>query len=537
MDQRYEAVRHAVNRDFIMTEQTVLTYISRLRLGCAAGIDGVSAEHLKWSRNTRVIPVLCQMLTLCVRFGIVGDSFTKGLLIPLLKKPNIDPSIPKNYRPIVISTTFSKILEIHILAMCGEHEFHDLQFGFIASRSTTMAAALTHDIIDYCVANGSPVYVCALDAEGAFDNIPHGVMFAKAIDVVPTLYWRILIDWYRRLTVVIRWAGTESMPLDIRKGTRQGGLSSPYIFNLLYEGLIAELSEMNCGVRVNTSSYNVCCYADDLLLMSLTVTGLQKQIDASDKYITKHGLRFNPKKTTCVTFGKSTVAPRSWSLQQIQLAESKEVKHLGVILSKDCRSHVTDRTQSARRAFYCLQGAGLCQRGCSPGTISHIYSAAVWPVLTYGLECLYHDKTSVKSLESLQGKLLKSALGLKRSCRTKPLLQALNIDSILTTVENQKLSLFKSLLLSKSRSRVFYLHLLSLQINGSYVNSKNLVSSVISICKKYHISLLQYIIDEKYQLYCKRVVKSRAQSGLSDSVKYSLLSRNLDMSNALLASF
>ena len=46
-----------------------------------------------------------------------------------------------------------------------------------------MAAALTHDIIDYCMNNKYPVYVWALDAEAAFDGIPHAIMFSKAIDV------------------------------------------------------------------------------------------------------------------------------------------------------------------------------------------------------------------------------------------------------------------------------------------------------------------------------------------------------------------
>ena len=54
-----------------------------------------------------------------------------------------------------------------------------------------MAAALTYDIIDYRMNNKSPVYVCALDAEAAFDGIPHVIMFSKAIDVVTELCWRM----------------------------------------------------------------------------------------------------------------------------------------------------------------------------------------------------------------------------------------------------------------------------------------------------------------------------------------------------------
>ncbi len=70
------------------------------------------------------------MLSLCVRFVVVPQSFAKGLFIPILKKPNADPTCAANYRPITISVTFAKLLEIHMLAECGEHEFYDLKICF-----------------------------------------------------------------------------------------------------------------------------------------------------------------------------------------------------------------------------------------------------------------------------------------------------------------------------------------------------------------------------------------------------------------------
>ena len=44
-----------------------------------------------------------------------------------------------------------------------------------------MAAALTHDVLDFCKSNGSPVFLCALDAEAVFDGIPHSVMLTLSI--------------------------------------------------------------------------------------------------------------------------------------------------------------------------------------------------------------------------------------------------------------------------------------------------------------------------------------------------------------------
>jgi len=345
-----------------------------------------------------------------------------------------------------------------------------------------MAAAMTSDVIDFCVSNGSAVYVCALDAEGAFDGIPHSIMFSKAIGVIPMLYWRILIYWYSRLTVTIKWGNNMSHPIDIKKGTRQGGLSSPFIFNLLYQDMVKGLADMTCGIRIGDATYNICCYADDVLLSSLTISGLQRLIDAANTYIVQHGLSFNPKKTTCVTFGNSILHQRDWYLENTKLTESQEVKHLGVTLCNDNKSHTESRIQSARRAFYSLQGAGLCVGGCSPCTITHIFSVAVRPVLLYGLECLYQDKTAINSIESVQGKFLKSAFGLKKSCKTKPLLQAVGIDRISVSIEVNKLSLFKSMLLSTSRCSVFYQHLLVSALSGQLSSSKNFVTCVIQIC-------------------------------------------------------
>ena len=56
---------------------------------------------------------------------------------------------------------------------------------------------------------------------------------------------------------------------------------------------------MNCGICIGSKNYNVFYYADDIMLTSLTSTGLQSLIDAANKYISSHGLRLNPSKTSC----------------------------------------------------------------------------------------------------------------------------------------------------------------------------------------------------------------------------------------------
>ena len=96
VEKHYYNLKNKIYHNFTLTEKMLVKYISKLNMGCAAGIDGITAEHLKYASGTKVLKSICNMLTICVRFGIVPVSFAEGLLVPLLKKPNIDPSLPKN---------------------------------------------------------------------------------------------------------------------------------------------------------------------------------------------------------------------------------------------------------------------------------------------------------------------------------------------------------------------------------------------------------------------------------------------------------
>ena len=77
-----------------------------------------------------------------------------------------------------------------------------------------------------------------------------------------------MVHWYSSITVHIKLNGKLSDSIKVCKGTHQGGLSSPFLFNLFYQDLINELSNSADGMKIKTVSYNVFCYADDILLAS-----------------------------------------------------------------------------------------------------------------------------------------------------------------------------------------------------------------------------------------------------------------------------
>ena len=119
---------------------------------------------------------------------------------------------------------------MYILDVVGLGEFSELQFGFIPDGGTQMAVSLANDVISHCTSRESIVYTCSLDAEGAFDAIPHPVLFHKAMNTIPDQCWRILVYWYRMLSVHVKWGDKLSKSIKVCRSTRQGGLSSPGLF-------------------------------------------------------------------------------------------------------------------------------------------------------------------------------------------------------------------------------------------------------------------------------------------------------------------
>ena len=97
-----------------------------------------------------------------------------------------------------------------------------------------------------------------------------------------------------------------NLKFKVTKGLRQGGLTSPMLYNVFYQPLVDKLSSCSAGVVIHNQKYNVFCYADDLLLASTTATGLQTLINIAVNHVSERGLSFNPTKTVCMSYGKHT---------------------------------------------------------------------------------------------------------------------------------------------------------------------------------------------------------------------------------------
>ena len=107
------------------------------------------------------------------------------------------------------------------------------QFGFKPKLGADMCIYVLKEIIDrYRQLNGC-LFMCFLDASKAFDRVKHSLLFRNLVKRgAPGYIVRILVYWYSHQTMCVRWAGALSSKFFVTNGVRQGGILSPYLFNV-----------------------------------------------------------------------------------------------------------------------------------------------------------------------------------------------------------------------------------------------------------------------------------------------------------------
>ncbi len=80
-------------------------FVKSLKSGCTGGHDGIISERLKLGvESPEFVHYISTLVTVCLRFGVVPESFRKVTLIPVLNKTTSDPTVASNYQPLCLPT-------------------------------------------------------------------------------------------------------------------------------------------------------------------------------------------------------------------------------------------------------------------------------------------------------------------------------------------------------------------------------------------------------------------------------------------------
>ena len=194
-------------------------------------------------------------------------------------------------------------------------------------------------IIFYASENDSKVYVCFLDVKKAFDCVWHEGLFYKLYHSgINKVFCKLIINMYMDMSSCVRGRGFKSDWFQVRQGTRQGGVISPFLYLLFINELIYELEKAGLGFFVYSISCGFPTVADDMLVGSYSKRVLEMMLAICFKYANKWRFEYGIIKCLIVVFNELKraflQANRIWNIDNVQIEEGIKYKHLGVICDK-----------------------------------------------------------------------------------------------------------------------------------------------------------------------------------------------------------
>ena len=121
---------------------------------------------------------------------------------------------------------------------------------------------------------------------------------------IPIQILNILFIWFASSTIVVKWGNCLSNYFVLRAGVRQGGALSPFLFAVYVDELLVVLHKCGLGCCYKGVICNAFMYADDLVLITASLTHLQRLIEICIQELSSIGLCLNANKSNIIRVGK-----------------------------------------------------------------------------------------------------------------------------------------------------------------------------------------------------------------------------------------
>jgi retron-type reverse transcriptase len=355
----------------------------------AAGPDGLQPIMLH-NLPDNLRKDLTTIYKACLSTGYTPKEWRKSKTIFIPKPGKTDYTEPRAYRPISLTSFLFKTLERLVYwhledTTLKTHPLSKQQHAFRRGFSTETALSRVINRLEKAVFNGKLAIGVFLDIKGAFDNLSlEGALKGMDEHHFPPLVKRWYGNYLKDRTCIADLKG-QSSTRQLKKGTPQGGVLSPLIWNLAMDILLAKLENH----RVLSTGF-----ADDLSLIQdgddqqTILSMLQPAINEATQWGVQNGLTFSPQKTQIVIFTRKRKVDKSKQLKVDGIAVEyiDSAKYLGITLDKELnfKAHIKEKLKQAKKLLYMLKSAFGVFWGPRPELMRWAYTAIVRPAFTFG---------------------------------------------------------------------------------------------------------------------------------------------------------
>ena len=268
--------------------------------------------------------------------------------------------------------------------------------------------------IESYIKDGSTVNVCALDLEKAFDCMNRFALFGKLMDRnFPNELLDVLESWFEAPVTCVKWVDHVSSFCSLLAGVRQGGVLSPVLFSIFIDGLVVKVQKVNVGCYFSSVCASIFLYADDILLVAPTVTGLQLLLQVCEEELAYLDMRINIRKSMCIRFGHRFDAncAELQSTQGGSLQWVNSCKYLGVYLISGLtfKCSYDNRKSSFFKAFNSIYSK--VGRHASEESVIALLHAKCLPILLYATEACPLLTRDINSMDFTIKRVLMKVFG------------------------------------------------------------------------------------------------------------------------------
>lgn len=294
-----------------ITPAEVEQKVKRIANSSAAGPDGVRKSHLRGKGVSIILAKLFNLLLLTEVYPAAWKQ-NRTTLIP---KAGKDPCDVKNWRPITISSMLGRIFSALIDHRIREVIQHnERQKGFTQENGCFNNTRLLSAAIKEAKASGGIFTV--LDISKAFDTIPHQAirlgLERKGISLVVVNY---ILNMYSGCKTTIKTRDGE-VPIELKRGVKQGDPLSPLLFNLVIEPIIELIQNNSSEITVEEENLAAMAFADDMILLARDRKTAIDQINSVYTELRKRGMKLSVEK--CFAFQYVSKA-KTWYIKDPEM--------------------------------------------------------------------------------------------------------------------------------------------------------------------------------------------------------------------------
>ena len=259
---------------------------------------------------TVLLPLIMSIVNTSLETGQFPECFRDAIVIPHIKKPNLDCNELKHYRPVSNLPFLSKVLEKVVVRRLEEHMqsnrlYDPLQSAYKVQHSTETAVLKIYNDVISSIDRGKCTVLASIDSSAAFDTVDHSTFVSRlkylyGVDGEALNWFKSYLN-SRRQRVSIDNVNSDYHL--IKYGVPQGSVLGARLYTLYTYPLSNIIAD-----------HGLCyhCYADDTQIymecendtnsIQNVITCIQNCVADICTWMMKNSLKINEDKTEFIVF-------------------------------------------------------------------------------------------------------------------------------------------------------------------------------------------------------------------------------------------